>query len=200
MLDRMEAEGRQISQRSHAAAFELGAKRMASVGDERNAPRLRERRELWPVARLAGVIDSDDRLRPRTYPLRDALGIQEQRARVHVGKDRGGPFVNNRVHGGRERHRRDDDLVAWADPQRPHRRVKRCGSRRHGDGVLRTDIVREGSFESVDRGPRGEPIATQHRDDGRNVVVIDALPAVGDHGTSTPASTRSFLISSGPIR
>ena len=73
---------------------------------------------------------------------------------VDVAPDRGRAEERDRLGGGEERERRDDDLVAGADAQRAQGEQQRVGAVGDADGVRRADVGRELALERLDLGPK----------------------------------------------
>src|SRR5205814_1810318 len=64
------------------------------------------------------------------------------------------------------------------------RAVQRGGAVGEGHCVPRARVRSEGPLELVDARPARQPVAAERGDDGGDVVVVDRLPAVGDHDPS----------------
>ena len=76
------------------------------------------------------------RARARPDRRRDRLGGEQVRLGVDVDELRRRAGEADGLGGGDERVRRDDDLVAGADAERPQRQRERLGAGGHADGVL----------------------------------------------------------------
>jgi hypothetical protein len=130
-------------------------------------------------------IDREDRLRATAQPLSDPLGRQRPRLGRNVGDDRDG---THRKHGGGrrgERERRHDHLIAWADLQRPQRKLDRHRTVASRDDMPPSDALGQSEFELLDTGscPRDPTLL-----DGGGDVLLLCVTDV-DAGQRDPSLT-----------
>ena len=86
-------------------------------------------------------------------PPRPSPAVRLPVARSTSAKTGSAPHVADRVGGGDERERRDDDLVARPDARARQRQVQAGGARRHGDAVRGADPAANAASNSATRGP-----------------------------------------------
>ncbi len=113
-LRRVEAQDRHVGERADGPPAASRAQRMGGIGDDRERAgggRVGHGPEGGVVGRLAGVVDRQERTRPRGDRIRHPGRVDQQRARFDVREPRIGPRVEHGVRGGDEGQGRRDRLV-----------------------------------------------------------------------------------------
>ena len=125
-------------------------------------PRASQISRSFPISHGAPNRCAEDRLRPRTDRALRRVHVDVQRLRIDVDENGDASFVQHGVRGGRERERRQHDLVTGADPARDHREVERGRARRGRDRVRQAHERRELFFELGGRRSLRDPAGPQH--------------------------------------
>ena len=119
----------------------------------------------------------------------DPARIDVQRFRIDIHKDRHCALVANRIGGGDEGERGNDDLVALPNLQRANTQMQPGGSGADGDGVRRGDTGRDRRFKLLCHRAEAEPRGAQHGDDCFNLRFGDVGRGQGqrEHRGRAPA-------------
>ncbi len=117
ILGGVEAEGDGIPLAADGSPLVAGGQRVGRVLDDAKAPRSPpgQRAQCVEVGRMTGVVHGQDRAGARGDRCLDLARVDVQRVRLDVHQYGSRANVLDHVHGRRERHRRRNDLVPWAD-------------------------------------------------------------------------------------
>jgi hypothetical protein len=110
----------------------------------------------------------------------EIAGAHQSCLRIDVGKDDLGAREMRRACGRDEGYGWHDDRVAPADAERACGEIQRRRAVGTRDRLAGADGPRQRAFEILDKGAGGEEIAAQRVGYGRDVVVLDELPSIGD--------------------
>ena len=116
---------------------------------------------------VAEQVHGDHGLRARRERGAHGLGGHAARVRVDVAEDGPRARVRDRLGGGVERERGDDDLVAGPDAERAQREHQRVGAVGHAGGVARAEVGGELGLEGGDLRPEDERAAVDDLGDLR---------------------------------
>ena len=120
----------------------------------------------------------------------------QARVGIDIGEHHLGTGEPDRVGGGEEGDRGHDRRIARTEPDAHRREVecRRAAGTDHRAG--RIHGIGKRALEGCDGGAGRQVRATQHRLDRGDVVVVDAVPAIGQEGRHAVSINRR--ISSGP--
>jgi len=171
-----------------------GSERMRRVLDQGRAGVLGQVSQGRQIADLAAQVDRQHRAHaaPPGLAQRIAQGLRRHQpcvgidVREHdVRADIGGA-----VGGGQKGHRRHNADVAGADVQGQHRKMQRRGAVAAGHCMGGADRLGEPFLELDDLRAGGQVVGPQRLGDGRDVVILDGLAAVGEEPLlHTPVSS-----------
>jgi hypothetical protein len=154
------------------------------VGDQYGARAVRDLAQVVVLGRVAGVIDSGDRLGAAGHGGLDGGRVEVGGVVLDVGEDHGGAEHGGGRRGRHESHRRGDDLIARSDSGGRIGCVQRCGAVDHGNAGRARDRGQV-LLELIDPGSGGQPVAVQRRDDRLDVRLVNLLSAVRQHHFSS---------------
>jgi hypothetical protein len=150
--------------------------RVADVLDHLDPVLLRDRHDRVHVARMAAVVDDDDRLRaPRDAAL-DVGGIDADRIFLDVGEDRRGTQRHAGHRGGPVREARRDQLIAATQADAEERAEQRGGAVRMTQVELRADELAPLGFELLRNVRLRHRAGAQHVDDRLLILFGDDGP------------------------
>ena len=128
-----------------------GPLRLGRVLDDREPSLRRQLDEGSHRGHLTVEVHGDDRPGVRAERGGDQLRV-DQRVLVAVDQNGVGPGADHGLRRRDERVRRDDDLVAGADPEAPEHQFDRLGTVRDADGAACAAVGREVGLERSDVG------------------------------------------------
>ena len=174
VLVREEAETPDVAEGAAHAATEARPGRVRRVLDDRQPPRAGERPHRVHVARVARVVERDDRLRAVAERRLDVGWIEIRLIRSeNVAEDGLGSRVHDRVRGGDEVQRRDDHLVSRAAPDGQEAEVERRRPVGHRDGVRRSAERGELALELLDSRAHAPPAGAEGLQRSAGEVLVD---------------------------
>jgi hypothetical protein len=150
----LQAEEARIPNRADGLPVPRGAQRVRTVFDDDEAVPSRDLENRLHVARQPVEVGRDDRARARRDDALDRAGIDRERSRVHIGKDRREAGDASQLGNHPERQRGKDDLRTLRQVERLQQIPERHATVRRGDRVARACSIRECSFEIGDLRPR----------------------------------------------
>ena len=146
------------------------------------------------VARLAGEVDGQDRLRPLGDERRQERRVEVQVVLADVAEDRRGAAVLDHVRRRRPGDRRGDHLVAGADAEREQREVHRRRARGDGEDVLGLEVRGEALLEQGGAGAGRQPARAERLRDGGDLLLPHRRRLEAERGSTTrphrPGSVR----------
>ena len=172
------------------------AERMRRILDQHRAGRRGHGPQGRQVTDVAAQVDGQHGLDPLALDaaqrLAQGVGGHQAAVGIDIGEHHLGPDVAGAVGGGQEGDRRRDADIALTDAQGHHRQVQRGGPVGDGDRMLGPDLLGEGGLEGLDRRAGGQEVAAKGLRDGRDVVVLDRLLAVGEEAAHRAAFSSSM--------
>jgi hypothetical protein len=112
---------------------------------------------------------------------RPGKGVRRHQAQiwVHVRENDLRALIARAIGRGREGYGGRDDDIAGLDVESHHAQMQGRRAVGTGDGVSRAHRVGEGLLERLDARPGGQEVRAQGRRHGRDIVILDDLPAIG---------------------
>ena len=167
------------------AEFHGRAERVGGVLDQHRASALGQVFQPSQVGGVAAQVHRQHRPQPTALQALERVGESRRRhqagIRVDVREHHLCADEARAIGRGQEGDRRGDDRLARLHLQRQHGQMQGRGAVGAGHGVARPDLFGEGPLERLDRRAGGQKVAAQRLGDGRYVVVLDGLAAVGQH-------------------
>src|ERR1019366_342945 len=145
-----------------------GAGHILDKGEAAFGGHAAERREVGGASYL---VDGQYRLGARARGGGRKPWVHVERGRVYVGEHRPGAAVEDGIGRCDEAVRRDDHLVAGADPGRKQGEVQGGRAAGNGDRVRGPDPVGEGALELGDARSLGDPAAADRLGDQGDLLV-----------------------------
>ena len=174
-LARMERETRELAEPSARHPSPARAERAGSVLDQVHVRRHRVL-ELVPVERPPEQVHGEHGARPLCHRFVHLLGVEVHRPRIDVDEHRPRAGERDDVRRRREGVRRNEHFVAFADPEREHRQMKRRSPRGDGDRMLDPADPCELRLELGDLRPHRQLPALEHLRDRRRLLGADVWP------------------------
>jgi len=157
------------------------------VFDHDEAAPLGQRQDGVHVARMAAVVQDEDRLRPLRESCLHVRRVEVEVVRAcDVAEDGRGSGVHDRVRRRDEVQRREDDLVSVPAAGGEQGEVEGGGAVRDGDRVACAGELGERLLELLDARAHAPPARTHDCEH-----VVDELLADGDVGERLPANPKS---------
>ena len=156
LLVGIEAENSGAAEGADGAAGELAAETLAGVFDEDQFVFLGDLLDLDHPDGISKCFDGDDRLGPGRNRGGGFVGIQIERLRINISKDRRRADVQNAIGGCDETERRGDDFIPGLDAGGDHGGVKPGGAGGDADRVTATGDLGAESLELDDFGSDGK--------------------------------------------
>ena len=161
-----------------------------------------ECRDLLHRRRLAGEVHGKHRADPQVCPQSPMaaamwFGAHQSGIGIDIGEQHLGAGQANGIGGGEKGDRRHDRGIAGSEPDAHRGEVQRRGAAGAGDGApARSTASASARSKAATTGPVVRNLAAQHRLDRGDVVVVDAMPAVGQerrHAVSISRRICSWL-------
>ena len=187
-FDRMKTEDRHVSPRMAtkfpllAIATEPTARAMTGILDNHRSSGPGDAGDFRHVARLAGIVHGDDGFGIGLPSCFERCGVEVVGDGINIAEIRDGADISRAIGGSQKRVGRGNHPVAGADVGHEHCQMQGSGGIADGDGMLCSDALRELPLEGFDFRSAGEKVRAQRADNGGDVVVVDGLATVGEHG------------------
>ena len=133
--------------------------------------------------RLAGEVHGKHRADPQVARSANGsghvVGAHQSGIGIDIGEQHLGAGQADGVGGGEEGDRRHDRRIAGSEPDAHRGEVQRRGAAGAGEGAGRVNRLGKRALEGGDGRACRQGLAAQHGFDRGDVVVLDAVPAIG---------------------
>ena len=189
LLVRIERKDRWVAVRAEGLPTVASAECFAGILDEREFVASGDISKLIELHWVAKNVDRENGPRTRRNRAFDRRGIEIERVRIYVDKDRFCTFVEHAVRRSHEGEWRGDDLVSCGDLGHANCKMQTRRSTRDSDRMGRVDCVRDKMLKAFDHWAEGESSRCKNISDKLALALADRRESEWDgitHGQSIP--------------